>query len=90
MRRLTQLLMALSVGSIAFSGWVAAAPEARDVSASVNQASAEVWGDPEENADTEQTWTWFGMGYEQRTEMMNRQGVGGGSGEKGGGRRSSK
>ena len=31
-----------------------------------NVPAAEVWGDPEENEESESVWTWFGMGYELR------------------------
>ena len=30
-------------------------------------ADNQVWGDPEDGEETDQGWTWFGMGYEQRT-----------------------
>lgn len=84
MRRLTHLPIAMLVGAIALPGWVGAASATEDVRAPENEASAEVWGDPEENTETEQTWTWFGMGYEQRTDMRNQQGAGGSSGDSGG------
>lgn len=30
--------------------------------------STESWGDPEEENERSRTWTWFGMGYERRTQ----------------------
>lgn len=37
------------------------------------RAQADVWGDPEdEETGSEQTWTWFGMGYENRAQTSVR------------------
>jgi hypothetical protein len=83
-RSLTHLSVAILIGAVAFPGWVGAASVTEEVRAPENEALAEVWGDPEEDAETEQTWTWFGMGYEQRTDMRNQQGAGGSSGDSGG------
>jgi hypothetical protein len=79
--------MVLFLGAAAFPGWVGAVSAAEEPGNLETEESTEVWGDPEEHSEPDQTWTWFGMGYEQRTNMLNSQGAGGGSnaqGDKGG------
>jgi len=83
-RRLENLLMALLFGAIALPGWVGAAYVADQAEALKADESAEVWGDPDEESEEESTWTWFGMGYEQRNDMLNRQGAGSESNVRGG------
>ncbi len=39
------------------------------------------WGDPEDSVESDSGWTWFGMGYEQRTRAAD--GAGADSGGRG-------
>ena len=63
------------------------------------RAEADVWGDPEdEEVESNRTWTWFGMGYENRAQTSVRPvdaagdaagGTGSSPGSSNGGRQSS-
>lgn len=46
---------------------MAAEPMADHAAGDAESGSAQSWGDPEENQQGSETWTWFGMGYERRT-----------------------
>ena len=46
---------------------IAAEPMADHAARDAESGSAQSWGDPEENQQGSETWTWFGMGYERRT-----------------------
>ena len=35
-------------------------------------ASNQVWGDPEDEEEAEDRWTWFGMGYEHRNRVWDQ------------------
>lgn len=37
------------------------------------------WGDPEDSEPADPSWTWFGMGYEQRSRTADGQGSGPGN-----------
>jgi hypothetical protein len=37
--------------------------------AGASGADGEVWGDPEQHEEPQPGWTWFGMGYERRSDV---------------------
>ena len=68
--------------AIGFAGSTAAmaAEPANDLQAAGDSAEApQIWGDPEEER-AEEGWTWFGMGYEQRTRAAGAGAVPGNAG----------
>ena len=50
------------------SGAIADEPKMERSTATTTSGSVESWGDPEDNEERPKTWTWFGMGYERRTQ----------------------
>lgn len=55
-------LVLFALGIFCASGALFAEPEAGDRARDRSQT----WGDPEDHAEPDQGWTWFGMGYENR------------------------
>jgi len=54
-------------GLLCLNGALFAEPEAER-----ERVSKQVWGDPEDNEEAEQGWTWFGMGYENRARASGQ------------------
>ena len=55
-------------GLLCFAGLVFAQPDA-----GMGRIETDVWGDPEdEERKSDRTWTWFGMGYENRAQTSVR------------------
>jgi len=83
----------IPVLALLLAGQAMAGSAADAHSPGVPKQGEEVWGDPEEGSENAAGWTWFGMGYEQRTRAATAASGpgktstdGGGSGRKGSGR----
>jgi len=63
-------LLLFAGGLFCLSGSLLAEPEMDRA-----RAGAQLWGDPEENEEREDGWTWFGMGYENRTRSSAQSAV---------------
>jgi len=61
----------LSGGLLCLSGSVLSEPAANQEATARNGGGGDVWGDPEEREQANRSWTWFGMGYEQRTRASS-------------------
>ncbi len=71
MRYFGLLFAVLCAGLVGLPGTVAAEPASHtEPQASPN---GDVWGDPEENEaePSDESWTWFGMGYERRRAIKD-------------------
>jgi len=63
-----RLRMLFAGGLLCFAGLIFAQPDT-----GMGLTETDVWGDPEdEEAESGRTWTWFGMGYENRAQTSVR------------------
>ena len=61
-------LVLFALGVFCANGALFAEPEADDR----ERDRSQTWGDPEDHAEPDQGWTWFGMGYENRARTSVR------------------
>ena len=61
-------LVLFALGIFCASGASFAEPQADERARDRNQT----WGDPEDHAEPDPGWTWFGMGYENRARTSVR------------------
>jgi len=62
-----RLVLMLLSGLLLLANPLMAESVSDNLNENMNEApAAQGWGEPEQNADSESVWTWFGMGYELR------------------------
>lgn len=69
----------LAIGIVGSNAAMAAEPVTEPDTPDDRLGAPQIWGDPEQERATE-GWTWFGMGYEQRTRAAGADAVPGGPG----------